>query len=235
MPRQTSFLESETEAARLDRMQRYERDARQRGYQMIAGVDEAGRGCLAGPVVAGAVILPAEWSVAAINDSKQLSPATRETLFEVIQRDAVSVGIGIIDEQTIDRVNILQATYLAMEQAISRLAPAPDYLLLDAVTLTRLTLPQHGMPKGDCRSISIAAASILAKVTRDRLMVEFDQQYPQYGFAAHKGYGTTQHRQAIAAHGPCPIHRKTFRGVKEHVDTPAAPERSTSSASLFSS
>ncbi len=215
MSRQTSFLSPETEEERLQRMHRYEREAHQKGYTLIAGVDEAGRGCLAGPVVAGAVILPAAWSVADINDSKQLSASKRDALFEIIQRAAVSVGVGIMAEKVVDEVNILQATYRAMEEAIAALSPAPDYVLLDAVTLAGVALPQKGMPKGDQLSISIAAASIIAKVTRDRLMVEYDRLYPEYGFAGHKGYGTKQHRQAIAAHGPCPIHRKTFRGVKE--------------------
>jgi len=222
MSRQTSFLSPETEEDRLQRLQRYERKARQKGYRLIAGVDEAGRGCLAGPVVAGAVILPAEWSVADINDSKQLSASKRDTLFEIIQRDAVSVGVGVMAEKVVDDVNILQATYRAMEQAIAALSPAPDYVLLDAVTLAGVALPQKGMPKGDQLSISIAAASIIAKVTRDRLMVEYDRLYPEYGFAGHKGYGTKQHRQAIAAHGPCPIHRKTFRCVKEFLPVPEA-------------
>ncbi len=222
MSRQTSFLVPETEAERLDRMHRYEREARKNGYDLIAGVDEAGRGCLAGPVVAGAVILPAEWSIPEINDSKLLSASKRDFLFKVIQCDAVSVGVGVMAESVVDAVNILQATYRAMEQAISSLSQAPDYVLLDAVSLTNILIPQKGMPKGDQLSISIAAASIIAKVTRDRLMIEYDSLYPEYGFAGHKGYGTKQHIQAIATHGPCPIHRKTFRGVKEFLVKPDA-------------
>lgn len=217
MPRQISFLPPETETERLLRLQRYEREARQKGYKMIAGVDEAGRGCLAGPVVAAAVILPPDWSTADINDSKQLSASKRDSLFDIIQQHALNTAVGIVAENVIDEVNILQATYRAMEQAVTSLSIAPDYLLLDAVTLAHLPLPQKGMPKGDQLSISIAAASIIAKVTRDRLMVDYDRLYPKYGFANHKGYGTKQHLEAIATHGPCPIHRKTFRGVKEHL------------------
>jgi ribonuclease HII len=217
MSRQTSFLPPETEEERLVRMQRYECELRQQGYRVIAGVDEAGRGCLAGPVVAAAVILPGEWSVPEINDSKQLSASKRDTLFTLIRQYALSFGVGIISERVIDNINILQATYQAMRQALDNLTVSPDYVLLDAVTLEQFPVPQRGIPKGDRLSISIAAASILAKVTRDRLMIEYDQQYPEYGFAGHKGYGTKHHLHAIATHGPCPIHRKTFRGVKEHL------------------
>ncbi len=209
-------MNRETESERFIRMQCYERMIYQQGVLYIAGVDEAGRGCLAGPVVAAAVILPADWAVSAINDSKQLPGSKREELFAVIQAQAVSCSVGIISETVIDKVNILQATYLAMEQAIATLAVTPQYLLLDAVTLTNVSIPQQGIPKGDSLSISIAAASIVAKVVRDRLMREYDKLYPEYGFARHKGYGTKQHLQAIATHGPCPIHRKTFRGVKEY-------------------
>lgn len=220
MSRQLSFHDTlippESDSERFIRMQRYERSLYQQGVEYIAGVDEAGRGCLAGPVVAAAVILPHEWTVWEVNDSKQLPESKREELFSRIQEQAVSWGVGIIPETVIDQVNILQATYRAMEQAIAALDTTPQYLLLDAVTLKNVQIPQRGIPKGDSLSISIAAASILAKVTRDRLMIEYDKQYPDYGFARHKGYGTKQHRQAIATHGPCPIHRKTFRGVKEH-------------------
>ncbi|GAK55958.1 ribonuclease HII [Candidatus Vecturithrix granuli] len=219
IPRQLSFQHQlstpETEEARLDRLQRFERIAYQDGAHCIAGVDEAGRGCLAGPVVAAAVILPPEWTLPQINDSKQLTPSQRETLFPLIQQRALSVGVGMVPAEVIDQVNILQATYLAMEQAIANLSITPDYLLLDAVTLKNVPLRQRGIIKGDSLSISIAAASIIAKVSRDRLMLDYHQQYPHYGFAVHKGYGTKQHRQAIAQFGPCPIHRKTFRGVKE--------------------
>jgi len=219
--RQLSFYDKlappETEAERLVRMQRYERMAYQEGTEFVAGVDEAGRGCLAGPVVAAAVILARDWSLPDVNDSKQLTASQRDKLFPLIQEQAISVGVGIIPATTIDKVNILQATYLAMEQAIDTLEITPQYLLLDAVTLKNVLIPQRGITKGDSLSISIAAASIIAKVTRDRLMIDYDKQYPQYGFAGHKGYGTKQHRHAIATHSPCPIHRKTFRGVKEYL------------------
>lgn len=224
MSRQLSFhdqlISPENEIERLSRMQRYERLAYQEGAEYVAGLDEAGRGCLAGPVVAAAVILPREWTLAEINDSKQLSPSQRDKLFPLIRQQALSFGVGIIPETTIDKVNILQATYLAMEQAIDALDITPQYLLLDAVTLQKIPIRQRGIKKGDSLSISIAAASIIAKVTRDRLMLDYDKQYPQYGFAGHKGYGTKQHREAIATHGPCPIHRKTFRGVKEYLPMP---------------
>jgi len=223
MSRQLSFHDTlappETESERFIRMQRYERSMYQQEIEYIAGVDEAGRGCLAGPVVAAAVILPRDWAVLEINDSKQLTPSKRDELFSFIQEQAVSCGVGIIPETVIDTVNILQATYLAMEQAIIELDVAPQYLLIDAVTLKNVPIPQHGITKGDSLSISIAAASIVAKVTRDRLMIEYDKQYPDYGFARHKGYGTKQHRHAIATYGPCPLHRKTFRGVKEHISS----------------
>ena len=222
--RQLSFhdqlVSPETEEQRLVRLQRYERVAYKDGADSVAGVDEAGRGCLAGPVVAAAVILPREWACPEINDSKQLSASQREKLFSLIQDHAVSIGVGIIPASTIDAVNILQATYLAMEQAIDHLEVTPDYLLLDAVTLKNVSIPQRGIIKGDSLSLSIASASIIAKVTRDHLMEDYDKQYPQYGFAKHKGYGTKQHRQAIATHGPCPIHRKSFRGVKEYLLPP---------------
>ncbi len=198
-------------------MQRYERLIYRQGIKYIAGIDEAGRGCLAGPVVAAAVILPRDWTFSEVNDSKQLTAAKREELFSHIQGQAVSCGVGIISETVIDKVNILQATYLAMEQAIDALDVTPQYLLIDAVTLKNVSIPQRGIPKGDRLSISIAAASIVAKVTRDRLMIEYDKQHPDYGFARHKGYGTRQHLHAISTYGPCPIHRKTFRGVKEYL------------------
>ncbi len=221
MPRQLSFanrlLPPETKEERAVRMQRYERIAYQEGAEYVAGVDEAGRGCLAGPVVAAAVILPQGISLPEVNDSKQLTERQRETLFPQIREQALSVGVGVMSSETVDQVNILQATYLAMEQAIANLTLKPDYLLLDAVNLVRVPIRQKGIKKGDSLSISIAAASIIAKVTRDRLMLEYAEQFPDYGFDRHKGYGTKQHREAIAVHGPCPIHRKTFRGVREYL------------------
>lgn len=188
------------------------------GYTSVAGIDEAGRGPLAGPVVAAAVILPVGIDVPGINDSKKLTPASRDRLFEVIQEKALAVGVGHSDHMVIDRINILQATLAAMKQAVANLSIPPDYLLIDGITKIPIALPQKTIKKGDSASISIAAASIIAKVTRDRLMVEYDQLYPGYGFAEHKGYGCASHLAAIAAQGPCDIHRKTFRGVKEYVN-----------------
>ena len=211
------FLTPETEAERMERMVRYERHAYQQGATAVAGLDEAGRGCLAGPVVAAAVILPRDWLHAEINDSKQLTAHQRDTLFAVIHEHALGIGVGIASVEVVDRLNILQATLVAMKEAVLNLSSPPDFLLLDAVQLSNMPMPQHSIIKGDTLSLSIAAASIIAKVTRDRLMVEYDRQYPVYGFAAHKGYGTQQHRSAIKQYGPCPIHRKTFRGVKEYL------------------
>ena len=211
------FVIPENETERMERMVRYERHAYQQGATAVAGLDEAGRGCLAGPVVAAAVILPRDWLHAEINESKQLTAHQRDTLFAVIHEHALGIGVGIASVEVVDRLNILQATYVAMKEAVSNLSSPPDFLLLDAVQLSNMPMPQHSIIKGDTLSLSIAAASIIAKVTRDRLMVEYDQQYPAYGFAAHKGYGTQQHRSAIKQYGPCPIHRRTFRGVKEYL------------------
>lgn len=197
--------------------QEFEAMARRQGYGRIAGIDEAGRGPLAGPVVAAAVILPPDADLPEIDDSKKLTAAVRERLFSRIHEQAVAVGVGIGDHLLIDRINILQATLTAMRQAVQALSLLPDYLLIDGTSGISLSIPQKTIKKGDSASISIAAASIIAKVTRDRLMVEFDSRYPQYGFADHKGYGCASHLAAIAAHGPCEIHRKTFRGVREHV------------------
>ncbi len=211
------FLTPQNEADRMERMLRYERYAYQQGATAVAGLDEAGRGCLAGPVVAAAVILPRDWMHAEINDSKQLTPHQRERLFAVIQEHALSIGVGMAAADIVDRINVLQATHVAMKEAVANLPIPPDYLLLDAVKLSKMPMPQCSIIKGDSLSLSIAAASIIAKVTRDRLMKEYDRQFPSYGFAGHKGYGTQQHRNAIKAHGPCPIHRVTFRGVKEYL------------------
>ena len=169
-----------------------------------------GRGPLAGPVVAGAVILPADCEILYLNDSKKLSPKRRDALYEEIMEKAEAVGVGLTDAARIDEINILQATYEAMRAAVGQLGMVPEVLLNDAVTIPGLSMEQVSIVKGDARSVSIAAASILAKVTRDRLMAEYDAQYPQYGFALHKGYGTAAHIEALKAHGPCPIHRKTF-------------------------
>lgn len=191
----------------------FEARARTSGFTCIAGLDEAGRGPLAGPVVAAAVVLPEGLLIPGLTDSKQVPEQERERLFEVIREHAVCYGIGIADEHTIDEVNILQATIIAMERALSPLNPRPDYLLLDAITLPRIPLPQNSLIKGDLRSHSISAASILAKVTRDRLMLELHERYPQYNFRKHKGYGTSEHLALLREHGPCDAHRKTFNPV----------------------
>lgn len=187
------------------------------GYACIAGIDEAGRGPLAGPVVAAAVILPNGIELPGVNDSKKLSPAKRNVLFDLIMASASAVGVGSCDAGIIDEINILQATLVAMKQAVSMLSIPPDYLLIDGISKVPLSIPQMTIKKGDSLSLSIAAASIIAKVSRDRLMVDYEAQFPGYGFAAHKGYGCVSHMAAIAELGPCAIHRKTFRGVKEYV------------------
>ncbi|MFZ0724865.1 MAG: ribonuclease HII [Desulfobacterales bacterium] len=208
-------------AATADRWA-YEKKARAAGHLAIAGIDEAGRGPLAGPVVAAAVILPQRFPSAGINDSKQLSPAQRDRLYEVIYAHAVAVGIGLVDPVEIDRINILRASLLAMAMAALNLSPRPDCLLIDGTFPIPLRITQHTIVKGDALSLSIAAASIVAKVTRDRLMGRYDQEYPQYGFAGHKGYATQTHREAICRHGCCSIHRRSFKGVKEFASPPTA-------------
>jgi ribonuclease HII len=190
----------------------------QEGYYRIAGVDEAGRGPLAGPVVAAAIILPPEGVGEPLFDSKKLSAKKRERLYEVLCSKALAIGIGIVSSEEIDSLNILQATLKAMTQAVEHLSIPPDLLLIDGPHGLPLSIPQKAIPKGDQLSNSIAAASIVAKVTRDRLMLQFHQKYPQYNFARHKGYGTLEHRRAIERFGICDIHRKTFRGVKEFFD-----------------
>ena len=183
----------------------------QSGYKQIAGVDEAGRGALAGPVIAAAVILPINCTLDGLNDSKQLSPKQRDQLSEEIRRVAVSIGIGSVDSQEIDRLNILNASLLAMRKAVEKLTPQPDCLLVDGIYLPQVDIPGEAIPKGDSRSYSIAAASIIAKTTRDRLMTELHHTYPNYGFLKHKGYPTSQHRQAIAQFGASDVHRHTFK------------------------
>lgn len=195
----------------------FERVARRCGYRRIAGIDEAGRGPLAGPVVAAAVILPTRCRIAGVDDSKQLSEEARDRLYAAILQRAVGLGIGSADVGEIDRLNILQATRLAMRRAIEQLVPLPDYLLVDAVTLPGVRISMRPIIKGDSLSLSIAAASIIAKVTRDRLMVKYDALFPEYDFLSHKGYGTPGHLQRLARHGPCPIHRRTFMPVQEAV------------------
>lgn len=179
----------------------------------VAGLDEAGRGPLAGPVVAAAVILDPARRVRGLRDSKVVPPEQRTELFEEIQARALGIGVGIIDHETIDRVNILEATRLAMSRALATLVPAPDLVITDFVVLPGLPCPQRNLVDGDARCATVAAASIVAKVTRDRLMLEADRQFPEYGFARHKGYATVDHLAALDRHGPCPLHRRTFAGV----------------------
>lgn len=198
-------------------MLEFEEFAFRQGYRRVAGVDEAGRGALAGPVVAAAVILPHGLHICGVDDSKKLSAAKRDELYDLIMAQAVAVGVGYGDHLLVDRINILQATLAAMKQAVMQLMPAPDLLLVDGTFKAPLAMDQKTIKKGDGASTSIAAASIIAKVTRDRLMVGYDARYPGYGLAEHKGYGCTAHMTAIGRLGPCEIHRKTFRGVKEHV------------------
>ena len=198
----------EAERSRLQKMRFYEDQYRE--YGLICGIDEVGRGPLAGPVVAGAVILPADCEILYLNDSKKLSPAKREELYEVICREAVGIGLGFAGPERIDEINILQATYEAMRQAIGKLNPQPDALLNDAVTIPGVGIRQVPIIKGDAKSVSIAAASIVAKVTRDRLMEEYEKVYPGYGFAANKGYGAASHIEAQKKNGTTPIHRRSF-------------------------
>ena len=198
----------EKEVARTEQMKAYEKEYA--SYAYICGIDEVGRGPLAGPVVAGAVILPKDCDILYLNDSKQLSEKKREELYDVIMEKAVSVGLGYVAPERIDEINILQATYEAMREAISKLSPQPDLLLNDAVTIPKVAIKQVPIIKGDAKSISIAAASIVAKVTRDRLMVDYDSIFPEYGFASNKGYGAAVHLEALRKYGPTPIHRKSF-------------------------
>ena len=198
-------------------MDYFERIYYGQGYQRIAGVDEVGRGPLAGPVVAAAVILPKEGIGQELFDSKAISSKKREALYESILSEALGIGIGIIGQDEIDRLNILQATLKAMALAIENLPILPDFVLIDGPHGPKVPIPQKPIRKGDQLSNSIAAASIIAKVTRDRMMLECHQKYPQYNFAKHKGYGTKEHRKAIEKFGICELHRKTFRGVKEYL------------------
>ncbi len=195
----------------------FEERLRQSGCCLPAGVDEAGRGPLAGPVVAAAVILPPRYDLPGLADSKKLSARRREQLFGSIRQQAVAVGVGFCSAAEIDRHNILQASLLAMRQAVMRLHPAADALLVDGLQTLALPLPQQALVKGDARCASVAAASIIAKVVRDRIMRVFDRRYPGYGFARHKGYGSAEHRRRIAELGPCPLHRASFRGVREYL------------------
>ena len=195
----------------------FEKKATAKGFKAVAGIDEAGRGPLAGPVVSAAVILPPTFAVAEVTDSKKLSAKKRARLYERIYDLAVAVGIGIVDAVEIDRINILQASLLAMSMATCNLDPQPDCLLIDGPFRIPSDLSQKPIAKGDTLSVSIAAASIVAKVTRDRLMERYHEYYPQFGFYKHKGYPTRAHKDAIREFGYCPIHRRTFKGVKEFV------------------
>lgn len=198
----------EAEIKRTELMKEFDREYKI--YGSVCGIDEAGRGPLCGPVVAAAVILPDEYNILYINDSKKLSETKREEVYKEIDKYAVAYGVGIVSPERIDEINILQATYEAMRTAIHKLSVKPDILLNDAVTIPMVDIKQVPIIKGDAKSQSIAAASIVAKVTRDHLMEEYDKLYPEYGFAKHKGYGTAAHIKAIKEYGPCPIHRRTF-------------------------
>jgi ribonuclease HII len=214
----TGAQQNATEPSRFH----FERECLRQGLTRVAGVDEAGRGPLAGPVVAAAVVFPPDWieralplDLAGLNDSKQLTATRRELFFRVLtQQPALQYAIAQMEADLIDQLNILQATHRAMNQALLALQPSPQHVLVDGLRVNTLTFPQTPLVKGDCRSYSIAAASVLAKVTRDRLMEQYDRVYPQYGFAQHKGYPTPEHIAALARHGPCPIHRRSFSPVQ---------------------
>ena len=201
------------EMDRMEALKKYERGYWNRGQCLVCGIDEAGRGPLAGPVVAGAVVFASDCDILYINDSKKLSAKKREELYDEIMEKALAVGVGIVDAKRIDEINILQATYEAMRMAIGKLGDygvEPDVLLNDAVTIPGVEIPQVPIIKGDAKSFSIGAASIIAKVTRDRMMVAYDERYPEYGFAGHKGYGTKEHYEALRTYGVTPIHRRSF-------------------------
>lgn len=200
----------EKEQMRLEALLEYEKACYGQGYDLIAGVDEVGRGPLAGPVVAAAVIFPKNCIIQGVDDSKKLSAKKRESLYEEILEKAVSYGIGVVSWERIDEINILQATYEAMREAIAQLNPVPRFILADAVTIPGIFIPQKGIIKGDAKSLSIGAASIVAKVYRDRLMEAYEELYPGYGFSSNKGYGSAEHIAGIRVHGLCPIHRKSF-------------------------
>ena len=192
---------------------RYEGQAWREGMARVAGLDEAGRGPLAGPVVAAAVVIAPDRRIKRLADSKVLSPERREELFTIIHQRAIAIGIGIVDQLTIDRINILEATRVAMKLALANLGVVPELVITDYVALRDLPCPQKNLVDGDARCATVAAASIVAKVTRDRIMFEADKQFPEYGFARHKGYGTPDHLAALDRHGPCALHRRSFSGV----------------------
>jgi len=208
MTEEKKALKLQIEIERIEALRVYENEY---DYcEFICGIDEAGRGPLSGPVVAGAVILPKGCRILYVNDSKKLSEKKRSELYDIIMQEAISVGVGIISPARIDEINILQATYEAMREAIQKLAITPDILLNDAVTIPRIDIAQVPIIKGDAKSLTIGAASIIAKVTRDRMMIEYADIFPEYGFEKHKGYGTAAHIQALKEFGPCPIHRRSF-------------------------
>jgi ribonuclease HII len=191
----------------------YESDARCAGYSLIAGIDEAGRGPLAGPVIAAAVILPEDVELKGVQDSKKMTPRAREEAFSLIEKRAISFSVGMVEPSEIDQINILRATLKAMKQAVLDLDPQPDFLLIDGTGHVELPIQQRCIVRGDQQCLSISAASVMAKVYRDRMMCSYHELYPQYGFSSNKGYGTPRHLAAIARYGPCSIHRFTFRGV----------------------
>ena len=198
----------------------FEGRARARGFRSVAGIDEAGRGPLAGPVVAAAVILPESFDLPGLDDSKKLSEKQRARLFPLIRAQALAIGVGCVSAAEIDAINILQATLRGMCLATQRLRHPADFLLVDGISKVPLPLPQQTLKQGDSRSLSIAAASVIAKVVRDRVMIGYDRRYPGYGFARHKGYGSREHLEAIARLGPSPLHRRSFGGVREHLEGP---------------
>lgn len=201
----------EKEEERLKQLKQYEKQLRENGFEYICGIDEAGRGPLAGPVVVASVIMPKDSMIEGINDSKKVSEKKREKLYDLILENAISYGVGIIGQDEIDEINILNATKKGLTMSLKELNKKPDIIVVDALThIDTLGIPYESIIKGDAKCYSIAAASIIAKVTRDRIMREWDKIYPQYGFANHKGYGTSAHIEAIKEYGPCPLHRKTF-------------------------
>ena len=201
------------EDLRLEQMLQHEKELYKAGYQTIAGIDEVGRGPLAGPVVAAAVILPPGCKIKGLNDSKKIPKKKHQEIYQAVLDKALAVGIGLMDNDIIDKVNIYEATKLAMKEALSKLRLKPDYLLIDAIKLD-VEIPQESIIKGDANSLSIAAASIVAKVTRDKLMADYDKEFPGYDFAQNAGYGTKSHLQGLERHGVTPIHRKTFEPIK---------------------
>lgn len=207
---QKKFNDYQVELKRLERMKYYEKQISQSGYRFIAGMDEVGRGPLAGPVVSAVVILPEDCNILYVNDSKKISPRRREILYDKIKEVAIDVGIGIVDAQLIDKLNIYQATKKSMSIAVNNLKIKPDFLLIDAVKCDHISIPQQSIIKGDSKSISIAAASIIAKVTRDRIMDGYHKKFPQYAFDKNKGYGTEEHRKAIENFGISDLHRRSF-------------------------